>query len=90
MMGFIFGSILMWQYPGNVPSSPKQSLNFQKKTGSSFEMLRTLFIRCMSALVFSPRIGKVTVSATIIGTYVLFSYGICTAHFPSIGIEVPL
>ena len=68
MVGFIFGYIVMWLYPGNDPSSAKQFLNFEKKTDSLFEMLRNLFIRSMSALDFIPRIGEVSVFATIIGT----------------------
>ena len=58
MIGLIFGSIVMWWYPGNIPSSPPKILNFERKTGSSFEMLRTLFIRCTLALVLVWRLER--------------------------------
>ena len=66
-------------------------LNFERKIGSPFEILRNLFIKCMSAVDFNPKIGEVSVFATIIGTsYILFLCGICTAHFPSTGTELTL
>ncbi len=87
-MGFTFRPIVMWCYPGNVPSLPKQSLNLERNTGFPFEMLRTLCMRWMSAKIFSPRIEEVSVSTKIIGTsYMLFLCGNCTIHFPSTRIE---
>ena len=87
--GFIFGSIVMWWYTDSLV--PQNSLKISRGKQVLFERLITLFIWCMEALVFSPRIGEASVSATIIGTsYVLFLCGICAAHFPSTGIKVPL
>ena len=92
MTGWTSSLIVMWCIFGNVPISPKQSLNSLNKSSAFVCSLNssTLAIKFKSLHDFNPRIAEDLVSATIKGISDVVSWcSILNLHCPLTDIEDP-